>query len=522
TGTPLGDPIEGAALTQAFRQTSTKRQYCAIGSVKTNLGHLDAAAGIAGLIKAVLQLQHKQLVPSLHYEEPNPKIDFVNSPFYVNTKLQEWKSEGGPRRAGVSSFGIGGTNAHVVLEEAPEREPSGGSRWLQILTISAKTSTALEAATTNLEEHLKRNAEQKLADVAYTQAVGRTECKHRRALVCETREEALAALEGRAVQRTFQGVADGEPGVSFLFPGQGTQYVGMGRELYESEEVYRREVERCAEQLRGKLGVDLREVLYPQGGQDEKAREELKQTRLTQPALFAVEWGLSQLWRSWGVEPEGMAGHSVGEYVAATVAGVLELEEALEVVSERGRLMQEAEAGAMLSVPLEEGEVRRLVGEGLWIAAVNGPGLTVISGREECVRELQKELRNRGVEGRRLETSHAFHSGMMDGVLEEFRGVMQRVQLKAPQKRYLSNLSGTWIKEEEARDANYWVRHLRETVRFGDNVKELLGNGERVMLEVGPGNVLGGLARRQGAREVYGSLRAAQETGSDRERMVRS
>ena len=522
TGTPLGDPIEVAALTQAFRQTSTKRQYCAIGSVKTNLGHLDAAAGIAGLIKAVLQLQHKQLVPSLHYEEPNPKIDFVNSPFYVNTKLQEWKSEGGPRRAGVSSFGIGGTNAHVVLEEAPEREPSGGSRWLQLLTISAKTSTALEAATTNLEEHLKRNAEQKLADVAYTQAVGRTECKHRRALVCETREEALAALEGRAVQRTFQGVADGEPGVSFLFPGQGTQYVGMGRELYESEEVYRREVERCAEQLRGKLGVDLREVLYPQGGQDEKAREELKQTRLTQPALFAVEWGLSQLWRSWGVEPEGMAGHSVGEYVAATVAGVLELEEALEVVSERGRLMQEAEPGAMLSVPLEEGEVRRLVGEGLWIAAVNGPGLTVISGREECVRELQKELRNRGVEGRRLETSHAFHSGMMDGVLEEFRGVMQRAQLKAPQKRYLSNLSGTWIKEEEARDANYWVRHLRETVRFGDNVKELLGNGERVMLEVGPGNVLGGLARRQGAREVYGSLRAAQETGSDRERMVRS
>src|SRR5881396_1072665 len=521
TGTPLGDPIEVAALTQAFRQTSTKRQYCAIGSVKTNLGHLDAAAGIAGLIKAVLQLQHKQLVPSLHYEEPNPKIDFVNSPFYVNTKLQEWRSEGGPRRAGVSSFGIGGTNAHMVMEEAPEREPSGASRRLQLLTISAKTSTALQAATVNLGEHLKRNEEEKLADVAYTQAVGRTGYRHRRVVVCETREEAQAALEGRAGQQVFSGVTEGERGVAFLFPGQGTQYVGMGRELYEREEVYRREVERCAKQLRGKLGLDLREVLYPEGG-EEKAGEELKQTRLTQPALFVVEWALAELWRSWGIEPEGMAGHSIGEYVAATVAGVLKLEEALEVVAERGRLMQQAECGAMLSVPLEEGEVRGLVGEGLWIAAVNGPGLTVVSGREERVAELQERLRERGVEGRRLETSHAFHSGMMDGVLEEFRGVLQRVQLKAPRNRYLSNVTGTWIKEEEARDPNYWVRHLRETVRFGANVKELLGDGERVLLEVGPGNVLGGLARRQGAREVCGSLRGAQEVGSDQERMARS
>jgi acyl transferase domain-containing protein/acyl carrier protein len=522
TGTLLGDPIEIAALVEAFRETSKKSQYCAIGSVKTNLGHLDAAAGVTGLIKTVLQLQHKQLVPSLHYAEPNPKIDFANSPFYVNAKLQEWKSEGGPRRAGVSSFGIGGTNAHVVLEEAPEREPSGGSRRLQLLSLSAKTSTALEAATANLEEHLKRNAEEKLADVAYTQAVGRTGYKHRRAVVGETREEALAALGGEAGQRIFHGVAEGERGVAFLFPGQGTQYVGMGRSLYESEEVYRREVERCAEELRGKLGVDLREVLYPQEGEEEKAKKELKQTRLTQPALFTVEWGLTELWRSWGVEPEGMAGHSVGEYVAATVAGVMELEEALEVVAERGRLMQQAERGAMLSVPLEEGEVRGLVGEGLWIAAVNGPGLTVVSGREERIAEFEERLREQGVEGRRLETSHAFHSGMMDVVLEEFRRVIERVQLKAPGKRYLSNVSGTWIKEEEARDANYWVRQLRETVRFGENVKELLGDGERVLLEVGPGNVLGGLARRQGAREVYGSLRDGQEGGREEGRITRT
>ena len=523
TGTSLGDPIEIAALTQAFRKTSQGRQYCAVGSLKSNLGHLDAAAGVAGLIKTVLQLQHKQLVPSLHFEEPNPKIDFVNSPFYVNTKLEEWPSAGGPRRAGVSSFGIGGTNAHVVLEEAPEREPSGSSRRWQLLTMSAKTPTALEAATANLGEHLKRNEEEKLADVAYTQAMGRTGYKHRRAVISERREEALAALGGQGVQGVgvFHGVAEGERGVAFLFPGQGTQYVGMGRELYEREEVYRREVERCAKQLRGKLGLDLREVLYPEGG-EEKAGEELKQTRLTQPALFVVEWALAELWRSWGIEPEGMAGHSIGEYVAATVAGVLKLEEALEVVAERGRLMQQAECGAMLSVPLEEGEVRGLVGEGLWIAAVNGPGLTVVSGREERVAELQERLRERGVEGRRLETSHAFHSGMMDGVLEEFRGVLQRVELKAPRKRYLSNVSGTWIREEEARDANYWVRHMRETVRFGANVKELLGDGERVLLEVGPGNVLGGLARRQGAREVCGSLRGAQEVGSDQERMARS
>src|SRR5437016_5986215 len=523
TGTLLGDPLEIAALTQAFKATLQKSKgFCAIGSVKTNLGHLDAAAGVAGLIKTVLQLQHKQLVPSLHFEEPNPKIDFVNSPFYVNTKLEEWPSAGGPRRAGVSSFGIGGTNAHVVLEEAPEREPSGSSRRWQLLTMSAKTPTALEAGAANLGEHLKRNEEEKLADVAYTQAMGRTGYRHRRAVIGERREAALAALEGQAGQQVFQGVAEGERGVAFLFPGQGTQYVGMGRELYECEEVYRREVERCAQQLRGKLGLDLREVLYPEGGGEEKAREELKQTRLTQPALFVVEWGLAELWRSWGIEAEGMAGHSIGEYVAATVAGVLELEEALEVVAERGRLMQQAERGAMLSVPLEEGEDRGLVGEGVWIAAVNGPGQTVVSGREESVAELQERLRERGVEERRLETSHAFHSGMMDGVLEEFRGVLQRVELKAPRKRYLSNVSGTWIREEEARDANYWVRHLRETVRFGANVKELMGDGERVLLEVGPGNVLGGLARRQGAREVYGSLRGAQELGSDQERMVKS
>jgi len=521
TGTPLGDPIEVAALTQAFRATSEGRQYCALGSVKTNVGHLDAAAGIAGLIKTVLQLEHKELVPSLHYEKPNPKIDFASSPFYVNTKLQEWKANGGPRRAGVSSFGIGGTNAHVVLEEAPEREASGESRPWQVLPVSAKTETALEAAAANLGEHIKRNEGEKLGDVAYTQGVGRSGYKHRRVVVCETREEAQAALEGQANQRVFTGVAEGERGIGFLFPGQGAQYVGMGRGLYEREKVYREEVDRCAEQLRNKLGMDLREVLYPAAGEEERAREQLKQTRVTQPALFVVEWGLAELWRSWGVEPEVMAGHSVGEYVAATVAGVLELEEALEVVAERGRLMQEVERGAMLSVPLEEEEVRGMLGEGLWIGAVNGPGLTVVSGGEERIEELEQALKSRGVEGRRLETSHGFHSGMMDGVLEEFRRVMQGVGLKAPRKRYLSNVTGTWIREEEATDPGYWVKHLRETVRFGENVKELLCQ-DWILLEVGPGNVLGSMARRQGAREVYGSLRSAQETGTDQERIART
>src|SRR5579859_683524 len=288
TGTSLGDPIEIAALTQAFRQTTEGRQYCAVGSLKSNLGHLDAAAGVAGLIKTVLQLQHKQLVPSLHFEEPNPKIDFLNSPFYVNTKLQEWPSTGGPRRAGVSSFGIGGTNAHVVLEEAPEREPAGAGRKWQLLTLSAKTETALKETRRKLAEHLERHGEEQLADVAYTLQVGRTARKYRQVLLCEDREQAVRALRGEDPRRVWSGAPEnGNRPVIFLFPGQGTQYVNMGRELYEQEGVYRQEVERSAELLQG-LGLDVREVLYPLRGRESTARERLKQTEVTQPALFTV------------------------------------------------------------------------------------------------------------------------------------------------------------------------------------------------------------------------------------------
>lgn len=511
TGTPLGDPIEIAALTRAFRVTSDKRQYCAIGSVKSNLGHLDAAAGVGGLIKTVLQLQHKRLVPSLHYDQANPKIDFANSPFYVNTKLQEWKSEGGPRRAGVSSFGIGGTNAHVVLEEAPERAESGESRLCQLLTVSAKTETALETAAANLAVHLEQATSEKLADVAYTQQVGRAAYKHRRAVVCSSKEQGRAGLRGEVGARVWSGAVDKERQLGFLFPGQGAQYVNMGRELYESEEVFRRELERCSEVLRSQLAIDIREVLYPPPTEEQRAAEQLKETKLTQPVLLAVEWALAQQWLSWGLKPEALAGHSIGEYAAATLAGVMEIEEALRIVAARGRVMQAARRGAMLSVPLGEEEVSIYLRDGVWLAAVNGPQSVVVGGADEQIKDLEEKLERERIKGQRLQTSHAFHTGMMEEALAEFAEIMRTTRLRPPKIRYLSNVSGTWVRPEDATSPHYWVEHARRTVQFSESVKELLKE-EAVLLEVGPGNVLGTLVRQQASDTVVvGSLPGQRE-----------
>jgi len=520
TATPMGDPIEIAALTQAFRAHTDRRSFCAIGSLKTNLGHLDSAAGVCGLIKTVLALEHRQIPPSLHFERPNPQIDFANSPFFVNATLRDWQTDGQPRRAGVTSLGMGGTNAHVIVEEAPVLEPSGPSRPWKLLLLSAHTAAALEESTERLAGFLDRSPLVDLADVAYTLQVGRRPFGRRRALLSSGLEDAARALAARDPERLL--TTSPEPGdrpVVFLFTGQGSQYPNMGCGLYEAEPTYRAEVDRCCELLRPHLGLDLRELLFPPAGKEEEAAERLRQTAMAQPALFVVELALATLWMQWGVRPQAMIGHSLGEYVAACLAGVFTLRDALALVAVRGRLMQSLPPGAMLAVPLPETEVLPLLDEGLSLAAVNRPSLCVVAGPSPAVERLRVELAARGIEGRSLHTSHAFHSSMMDPILKPFGERMADVRLSPPRLPYLSNLTGTWIRPEEATDPAYWAEHIRCPVRFSDGLAELLKEPGRVLLEVGPGNVLTTLARQHPARmprqTVLPSLRHPREQGDD-------
>ncbi len=517
TATSLGDPIEVEALTRAFRSSTERQGFCALGSVKTNIGHLDVAAGVSGLIKTLLALEHRQIPPSLHFETPNPEIDFAGSPVYVASELRGWESAAGtPRRAGVSSFGVGGTNAHVIVEEAPAVEPSGPSRPWQLVVLSAKTRPALEEATARLAAHLERHPALDTGDVAYTLSVGRKAFGHRRILLCRDSVDAAAALSGREEERLLSRSDKLEPGdrpVVFMFPGQGAQYVNMGRELYQSEASFRADVDRCARRLEPLLGFDLASVLYPSPEEEEKARRRLERTAVTQPALYVVEVALGRLWIEWGVAPQAMIGHSIGEYAAACLAGVFSLDDGLALVAARGRLMEEMPAGAMLSVPLPAAEVEPLLGRELSLAAVNAPSLSTLAGPGEAIAALARRLAERGVESRPLHTSHAFHSALMEPVVERFTAEVERIALRAPEIPYLSNLTGTWITAEEATDPSYWARHLRHTVRFAEGMAELAGEPERIFLEVGPGRTLGTLARQQlDERDVVTSMRHPRDT----------
>lgn len=498
TGTALGDPIEIRALSKAFETFTNETGFCALGAVKTNFGHLDAAAGIAGFIKTVLALQHKQLPPTLHFAEPNPNINFAATPFYVNDQLTSWDTERLPRRAGVSSFGIGGTNAHIILEEAPVITEVRPSRSWQMLPLSARTETALDAATTNLIHHLRHQPDLNLADAAYTLQVGRKPLKQRRFVVCRTAAEGADALETLQQTRVVTGYSEiSDRSVAFLFPGQGTQYEQMGRELYENEPVFRQVVDQCAGLLKPYLGLDLRHVLYPEPGN--AAAPSLDQTAFTQPALFVIEYALAQLWQSWGVRPQAMLGHSIGEYVAACLAGVFSLPDVLALVAARGRLMQALPGGAMLAVALREELLRPLLNDALAIAAINEPQQCVVSGPYETVDALEQRLAAQGIDYRRLQTSHAFHSSMMEPMLEAFAAQLQQVRLNEPQIPYLSNVTGTWITAAQATDPAYWLHHLRHTVYFGAGVKTLLTETHHVLLEVGPGQALSRLVRRHPA-----------------------
>jgi len=518
TGTALGDPIEIRALQKVFN--TQKRGFCAIGSVKTNVGHLNSAAGIAGLIKTVMALHQKQLPPSLHFEQPNPEIDFANSPFYVNTQLSDWQRNSTPRRAGVSSFGFGGTNAHVVLEEAPPLPASSPSRPWQLLLLSAKTASALETATTNLVARLQQQLDLNLADVAYTLQVGRRAFSHRRMLVCQNREEAIAALSTLDPQQLHTAPStEGDRSIVFLFPGQGAQYIQMGRDLYEHEPVFREWVDRGSEFLIPYLRLDLRQILYPHPDSAEAASQTLQQTAIAQPALFVIEYALAQLWQSWGVCPTAMVGHSIGEYVAATIAGVFTWEAALSLVAARGQLMQSLPTGAMIAVSLTEAELQPYLNEFVALAAVNAPSSCVLSGTTEEIASLQETLNARGIDCRRLHMSHAFHSPMMESILATFTNRVQQAAPKPPQIPFISNVTGTWIAPKQATNPHYWATHLRQTVRFAEGLQVLFQDSTSVFLEVGPGRTLSKLARshpkKLSSQPVFHSIRHPQEHQPD-------
>jgi acyl transferase domain-containing protein/acyl carrier protein len=527
TGTPLGDPVEVAALTQAFLQRTDKKGFCALGSVKTNIGHLDAAAGVAGLIKTVMAIKHGMLPPSLHFQRPNPQIDFSNSPFYVNHTLTEWRSSA-PRRAGVSSFGIGGTNAHLILEEAAEPAASGHTRSWQLLPLSARTPEALQTASANLGAFLEEHKNLNLADVAFTLQVGRRRFAHSRVVLCRDLADAAHQLLNDEPQRQspdrHQEAASAE--IAFMFPGQGSQYVNMGVALYQREAVFTEVLDRCALFLEPLLGVKLQDVLYPPEEKKTEAERRLLQTGVAQPALFVVEYALARQWMQWGVRPHALIGHSIGEYVAACLSGVFSLEDALTVVAARARLMQSLPGGAMLAAALSETETLANLDEDADLAAVNSARLCVASGPVEAIARMERHLLRQQIDSRRLTVSHAFHSRMMRPAVEAFEKHLTQVKLSAGRIPFISNLTGDWIEPGQAADPKYWCRHLLEPVRFSDGISTLLKRSPLILLEVGPGRSLRQMgkeaSKNQRETTLLGSLAGAREESSDEKRMTES
>jgi len=502
TATSLGDPIEVAALTKAFQKSTTARGYCGLSSVKPNVGHLDVAAGVTGLIKTICSLQNRKLPATRHFTKPNPELGLAESPFFVVDRLMDWQPRNGRRIAGVSSFGLGGTNAHVIVEEfisKPTPSPNPTQQW-HLLPISAATETALKTASNNLAQHLKTAKESTdLAHVAFTLTNGRQPLRHRLCVVADNTETAVARIEKPDDLLTAQGRASrADRAVVFLFSGQGSQYADMTAGLFRESPIFRDTVKQCA-RIIGPIGgrESLLDILY---ATDESSKSLLNQTAITQPALFTIEFALASLWASHGIKPIAVAGHSIGEYVAACVAGVFSLEHALLIVRERARLMQAMEPGTMLAVLRPEAEVRSLMPTTLDLAVINGPAVCVVSGASTEIDIFARALESKGINGQRLHTSHAFHSRMMESAASQLAEVIARVERHAPRLPIASNLSGAWMTAEEAVDPNYWAKQLRNAVRFGDNLAAIAARFESaVLLEIGPGNTLCSLARQQPA-----------------------
>ncbi|NNB88861.1 type I polyketide synthase, partial [Corallococcus exiguus] len=505
TATALGDPIEVAALKQVFQ--GAPPGACGLGAVKSNFGHLDAAAGVAGVIKTVLSMEHRTLPPTLHFTKPHPMLELEGSPFQVVGSPRAWEGPL-PLRAGVTALGIGGTNAHVVLQEAPALpETDAPRRGEEVLLLSAKTEGALERMTAALAERMQRASGAWLADVAHTLQVGRARFPWRRFVVVRQGEDAVALLEGRssagedAPPRIRTVLDEGESrGVAFLFPGGGAQRVNMG-EAFLREPAFRAAIDTCAELLRGPMGADLRDILFAGPERFDEAARELDRPLWSQPALFVCDWALAQLWLSWGVKPEALLGHSLGEYVAACLAGVFTLEEALGLVVARGRLMEAMPPGGMLSVLASVEQVSELMGPAVSVAAINGPETCVLSGPLPELEAAEQALTARGIEHKRVRYARAAHSSMMEPYLEGFAREVARVKLRAPSLPVVSSLTGRWLQEREATSPDYWVRHLRHTVRFSDALGCLLESGDRALIEVGPGTTLTALARQHPARK---------------------
>jgi amino acid adenylation domain-containing protein len=495
TATSLGDPIEIEGLTLAFGKQE-KNQYCAIGSIKSNMGHLVAAAGVAGFIKTALALYHKQIPATLHFKKANPNIDFEDSPFFVNTRLSDWQSEG-KRRAGVSSFGVGGTNVHTILEEYIKSESTlAQSKPLHLISWSAKTATSVSKWADRLYNFLQENEDVDIADVAYTLQTTRADFKERNFIVAADRAQLLDKLTNFKRDSTnSKTLKEKATEIVFMFPGQGSQYLNMGQELYELEPVFAKAVNECVSLLKGTDHEDILDVVYAETTNE--ATNKLKQTFYTQPAIFITSYAMAKLWISWGVQPSIFTGHSIGEFVAAHFAGIFSLPDALKLITERARLVSEVAEGDMLSVRMAANDLKSILPAELSIAVINSSKLSVVAGEKDAVAAFARQLEETGIPGRLLQTSHAFHSAMMDDIVAPFEEIVKTVKINAPIKPIVSTATGKWLSASEATDPAYWAAHLRKTVRFADAVNTLTEESGRLFLEVGPGRTLATLTAQQ-------------------------
>ncbi len=500
TATPIGDPIEIEGLKLGFGKQE-KKQFCAIGSAKSNMGHLTAASGIAGFIKTILSLHYKQIPATLFYNKANADIDFENSPFYVNTKLKEWQANE-KRIAGVSSFGVGGTNVHIIAEEYENKVSfSGESHPLQLITWSAKSKQSGDAYSLKLANYLKQNNGLNLADACCSLQTSRADFNHRYFILAETNSEAVTHLSSANLSAAEINIVKEKPSeIVFLFPGQGSQYLNMGRQLYDNEPVYKNAVDECAALLEPYLQTDIRGIIFPESIHSEaEAEEKINNTLYTQPAIFITEYALTKLWISWGIEPTILCGHSTGELVAAHFAGIFSLPDVLKFISVRSRLISQLPRGKMLSVRMEAEKLKNILPEKLCIAAINSDKSLVVAGAANDISAFCEFLHHEGIACKELYTSHAFHSSMMDPIIEDLHKEIEKLTLSVPKKPVMSTVTGTWLTDSEATDPKYWSDHVRKTVRFAGAIKSISQNDTAIFLEAGPGNIASSLVRQQSA-----------------------